>query len=305
MIGDNLAAIYRPCGEGMKHSGMPQNSDPQGPPGLPDHDDRPSWRSLPLDPVVTAIFMTRVPLPWRGHIGTPRLARAQWSLPVIGALIGGFSGLIVWGGASIGLPALAAAFIAVGATALLTGALHEDGLADCADAFGGGQNKDQKLEILRDSRIGTYGGVALVCALGLRATLFAALAASGWWVVPCLAAAAAVSRGLIPAAMRISRPVRRDGLGTMAGIPSTFVAATAGLLALAAALAVGWPMSGLLIGLAGGPWAGLVALAAATTFAAAVHVLAWRQIGGYTGDVLGASQQVSELAFLAALVAML
>jgi adenosylcobinamide-GDP ribazoletransferase len=289
----------------MKHSGMPRNSDSPAPPGGLDHDDRLSWRSLPLDPVVTAIFMTRVPIPWRGRIGTPRLARAQWSLPVVGALIGGFAGLILWGGASIGLPALAAAFIAVGATALLTGALHEDGLADCADAFGGGQNKDQKLEILRDSRIGTYGGVALVCALGLRTTLFAALAASGWWAVACLAAAAAVSRGLIPAAMRISRPVRRDGLGTMAGIPSISVAATAGLLALAASLLVGWALIASLTGPVAGISAGLVALAAATVLAAAMHMLAWRQIGGYTGDVLGASQQVSELAFLAALVATL
>ena len=252
-------------------------------------EDMPSWQSLPLDPVVTAIFMTRLPFPWRGHIDTPRLARAQWSLPLVGGLIGAFAGLLLWGGVALGLPALAAAFVALGGTALLTGALHEDGLADCADAFGGGQDKSQKLEILRDSRIGTYGAVALVAALGLRAVLFAALAGQGGWAVAWLAAAAAVSRGLIPVAMRLSQPVRRDGLGTMAGVPSLPVAATAAFLSVAAALAAAWI------------WPGLIALAAAGMGAAAVHWIARRQIGGYTGDVLGASQQISELGFLAGL----
>lgn len=267
---------------------MTQKSEDAAPDPAP-----PSWRSLPLDPVVTTIFMTRVPIRWRGHIDTPRLARAQWSLPLVGALIGGLAGLLLWGGIALGLPALAAAFIALGGTALLTGALHEDGLADCADAFGGGQTRDQKLEILRDSRIGAYGAVALVTALGLRAVLFAALAGYGGWTIVYLAAAAAVSRGLIPVAMRLSQPVRRDGLGTMAGAPSMTVAGAAGLLSIAAALA------------AGAPWAGLIALGAAAVGAGAVHLLARRQIGGYTGDILGASQQVSELAFLAGVTAAL
>ena len=265
---------------------MPTNAEESG-------SSPPSWRSLPLDPVVTAIFMTRLPIPWRGHIDTPRLARAQWSLPLVGAAIGAAAGLLLWGGVALSLPPLAAAFIALGAAALLTGALHEDGLADCADAFGGGQDRDRKLEILRDSRIGTYGAVALVAALGLRVALFAALAGSGGWAVAWLAAAAAVSRGLIPVAMRLSRPVRRDGLGTMVGVPSIAVAAVAALLSLAAGLAAGWP------------WAGLIGLGAAVAGAAAMHLLAWRQIGGYTGDVLGASQQISELAFLAGLAAAL
>ena len=279
----------------MKRNGMPQKAEtpatppPDDEPGQPGR-SKPSLPNLPLDLVVTTIFMTRLPVPWRGDIDPQRLARAFWTLPVIGVLVGGVAGGALYAGTTLGLPPLAAAFFALAAAALLTGALHEDGLADCADAFGGGQSRERKLEIMRDSRIGTYGVVALIFALGLRVVLFAALAGYGWWAIAHIAAAAAVSRGLIPLAMRLSRPARQDGLGAGAGIPPWLAVMVAAGLALSAALGAAWPL------------AGLIAFASAMVAAGAMVVLAGRQIGGYTGDVLGALQQVSELAFLAALV---
>ena len=245
---------------------------------------------LPRDLVVAAMFMTRLPIPWRGHLELKQLARAFWTLPLIGALIGGITGGLLIAGVELGLPALAAALIALAAAALLTGALHEDGLADCADAFGGGQSRERKLEIMHDSRIGTYGVIALIVVLGLRVVLLAALSVIGWWAVACVAAAAAASRGLIPLAMRLSAPARTDGLGAGAGTPPWLAVLIAGALALAAALGAAWP------------YAGLIAFVAAMIGAGSLLWLARRQIGGYTGDVLGAVQQVSEVVFLAALV---
>src|ERR1043166_4205407 len=149
-----------------------------------------------LDELRTAAaFLTRLPMP---HPDGPRPAnfvRAQRMFPVVGALIGIAVGALFLGMLGIGIPALAAAALALGASALLTGALHEDGLADVADGFGGGRDRDAKLEIMRDSRLGTYGAlilmVSFVAKLAALATLPAAL------VVPALAAAHALGRGVL------------------------------------------------------------------------------------------------------------
>ena len=184
------------------------------------------------------------------------------------------------------LPPLAAALVAVLAGVLLTGALHEDGLADTADGLGARGGRDKRLEVMRDSRSGAYGVLALVFSIGLRGAALAA-APSALAGLGALVAAAAWSRALIPAAMQIMPPARADGLGAGAGQPDATIAATAAMLGIALALAG--------LGLAA-PLAVLAALAAAW----GVVVLARRQLGGFTGDVLGAIQQCAEAAMLLA-----
>lgn len=234
-------------------------------------------------------FMLLSRLPVGRMREAPPLAAAAWAYPVVGAVVGACSGLVFGLAARAGLPPLAAALLAIGASALLTGAMHEDGLADLADGFGGGRGKERKLEIMRDSRIGSYGVIALVLVLGLRAECMAALPVAG--MAARLAALGALSRALLPVLMLVLPPARADGLGQAAGGQMAKGPVLAGLV-LAVGLA--WlagvsPLFKLLAGMA------LVALG--------LGALARRQIGGFTGDVLGAVQIFSETVGLAILAA--
>src|SRR5215468_8966811 len=121
-----------------------------------------------IDDFKTAVtFLTRLPLPHPDGAKPQNFVRASRMFPVVGALIGTAVGLLCLGLRSIGVPDLAASALALGGSALLTGALHEDGLADVADGFGGGRDREAKLRIMRDSRIGTYGVIALLSVLSI------------------------------------------------------------------------------------------------------------------------------------------
>jgi adenosylcobinamide-GDP ribazoletransferase len=189
----------------------------------------------------------------------------------------------------LGLPDLAAGALALGASALLTGSLHEDGLADVADGFGGGRDPAAKLEIMRDSRLGTYGALILMVSFVAKVSSLAAL--PDRYVVQSLIAAHALARGVLPF-MAMSLPyARKDGLAADAGRPDTATAVTAGSMAL-------------LIAMLALPWR--EALGAALVAAACVIGMAWlaqRQIGGQTGDVLGGAEQLGEAAILLLLAA--
>jgi len=228
-------------------------------------------------------LLTRAPcLPETDWGPDARVARA---FPLVGAFVG-LCGAVVFAAASaLGIPALPAATLAVAATVLVSGALHEDGLADCADGFGGGGDRQQKLAIMRDSRIGTYGVLALVLSVTLRIGLLAAfpdpLAAAA-----ALIGAHSLARGGLPAAMFALPPARSDGLGHAAGTPtSTDVLTAIGIGALVCLLLVG-PLTAI----------ALLFAALATTYGA--MVVARRQIGGYTGDVLGLIEQLLEIVLL-------
>lgn len=236
-------------------------------------------------------FLTRLPLGAREAPAPGALAQATGMFPLAGVVIGGI-GAAIYALAHQILPASAAALLAVAATVLVTGGLHEDGLADTADGFGGGADKEKKLAIMRDSRIGSYGVLALILALGLRVTALAeigsSLAAAG-----ALIAAHALARAAIPVAMQALAPARADGLGATAGRPSVAQTGIAITLAIVVA-ALALPIS-----------AALAALAGATIGAILLILLADAQIGGQTGDVLGAVEQVAEtLALLGALAAL-
>ena len=260
--------------------------DPRSPP-YPAAGRLEAWRR---DLKVAAILYTRLPLAHQPAIDGDALARAQWAAPAVGAGVGlaGAAGFAA--AAWLGLPALACALLALAATMAVTGALHEDGLADTADGLGGGRDRAEKLEIMRDSRIGVYGVLALTIGVGLRAAALASLAQPGA-AAAALICAGAVSRGAVPAVMARLAPARRDGLAAAAGrLPSETALAATGIAALVAVVALGPP-------------AGLVAVLVGGGAAAAVMGLARRQLGGHTGDVLGAVQQAAETAVLLAAAA--
>jgi adenosylcobinamide-GDP ribazoletransferase len=258
--------------------------------GLPPPKESPvmAWAR---DLKIAMIFFTRVPVAYDGALGLAQLKRAWRAVPLAGAVIGAVGAGVYVAAHRLGLGPVMAALLAVAATALLTGALHEDGLADFADGCGGGRDREQRLAIMRDSRIGTYGVLALGLTTALRAAALAMLAAP-YLVALSLVATHAVARAAIPLAMTRLDPARSDGLAVEAGKPAAATLAIA--LGLAAILA---------LGLLGGA-AGAAALLAACMAALMVAMLARRLVGGYTGDVLGAVEQAAEAAILVTLAAM-
>lgn len=239
------------------------------------------WRDF----LIAAMFFTRLPLP-STHIDAdepPSLGAAARAFPLAGLLIGALGALALMIASKFGWHPVVAVLIALGAVALITGALHEDGLADVADGFGGGRDREGKLAIMRDSRIGSFGVMALIFSVGIRAGTLASFFGPGTAAL-ALIAAHVLSRATLPAAMLWLAPARGDGLGAGAGRPDPDGALTGGILAVAIAF--------LTIGFG----AGLAAAVAAAAAALIVGLIAQRQIGGQTGDVLGATQQAAETA---------
>lgn len=252
-------------------------------------------RSLLADVLTFLRFYARLPL-GDGAYAPLDFARMALALPIAGALIGATGAASLIAARICHLPPLVCALVAVATLSLATGALHEDGIADVADGFGGGATRESKLAIMRDSRIGAYGVLALCFSVVLRvAALASLLERSVALAALALIFAGAVSRvaGLLPM-MRLP-PARTDGLGATVTAPAREVWVRASIASAAFGLA---------------PWlAGdglgqvVVAILAAFVVAAFIANLAKKQIGGYTGDVLGAAQQLAEIAILATLSA--
>jgi adenosylcobinamide-GDP ribazoletransferase len=201
-----------------------------------------------------------------------------------GIVVGLAGATVYWLAARANVPPLPASALAIAATILVTGAMHEDGLADAADGFGG-KTREQKLEIMRDSRIGTYGACALAISLMLRWSALAEIA-DPRLVGVALITAHAAARASLPAFMCFVQPARADGLSSGVGQPPPQSAAIAALLGTIC-LFLGFGPRGAMVGLmmpALGGWL--------------LAALARRQIGGQTGDVLGALEQVGEAAIL-------
>lgn len=210
----------------------------------------------------------------------------MWAYPLIGAGLGGMAGGIGAGLMALGLaPGLAAA-AALASLVLATGALHEDGLADSADALGGGRDREAVLRILKDSRIGAYGSAALTLALLARWSALGALTPGG--LVLGLVTAGALSRAVMGAAFVALPPARPDGLAATLGTPSWGSAA----LGLGVALGV----AALCLGAAALP-----VVLVACLIPLPLLAYARRRIGGVTGDILGAAQQCAEIGALAML----
>ncbi|NYZ15913.1 adenosylcobinamide-GDP ribazoletransferase [Azospirillum sp. RWY-5-1] len=256
-------------------------------------DDAPTtrrpWRWTD-DATLAVVFLTRIPLRLPPALPPDAHGRAMAWFPVVGALVGLAGGAVFALAQALGQPPMVAALLAVAATAWVTGALHEDGLADVADGFGGGWNRERKLEIMKDSRVGTYGALAVVLSVGLRAAALAELGQPDT-ILAALVTAGAASRGVMPVIVRAVPSARPDGVAASHGLPPRGRA----LVALVVGI-------GIAIATLGADAA--VALPVAALGAAAVTRLAVRQIEGYTGDVLGAVQQTSETLILLSLVAL-
>ena len=222
-------------------------------------------------------FLTRVPIRLRRE---PDVARTVPWFPVVGGVIGA-----AVGGAAAGLwhvvPPLVAAAVAVAIGLLITGAFHEDGLADVADAFGGGWTIERRLEILHDPRHGSYGVAAMCSSIVVRMVCIGSMPGPATMFASAVAAHAA-ARGAAVALMGVAPLATHEGLGVDYGQSTTPARAIAGAAAgiAVASLAVGW-------------WAAPLALAMLVSIVA-VRWLALRKIGGISGDVLGACEQVAE-----------
>lgn len=244
----------------------------------------------PRDMVVALGLLTRLPLPASAFDGLSDRAPAlaAWAYPLVGLVTGGVAVLAAWCAGAVGLGPSIQAILALLAGALVTGAMHEDGLADCADGFWGGWTQDRRLEIMKDSQIGTYGVLALILSLLLRWQAMTLLIASGGLLT--LIPVAVVSRAAMVWVMAKLRQARAGGLSAKTGQPPR--------AALLAALGIGAAAA-----LLSGAFFWTLVVAACTTLA--IASIARRKIGGQTGDVLGATQQGVEAACLLSLAAAL
>ena len=249
-------------------------------------------RRFVADMRVSLAFFSRLPTRPEGSFAAGRLANAAYAFPLVGVVIGSVAALAYLAASALGLTPLLAASLGVGTGVWLSRGLHEDGLADFADGLGGGSDRRRRLEIMRDSRIGAFGVLALIFALGLRIGSLAALA-EPMLAVAALVAAAAVSRAAITPLMCFMPHARGNGLSRQAG--------RVGRVGMLVALALAGITAFLLLPPAAALWALLASAAAATAIAA----MARQKLGGQTGDVLGAAQQTSEAAFLLATAATL
>ncbi len=226
-------------------------------------------------------LLTRLPV---GRFASAEPARAVWAYPLAGGVVGAIGAAVMAMARAAGMPPALAAIWALAALLLATGALHEDGLADTADAFGGGRDRARKLEIMRDSRIGSFGALALLVTTALRIAAVAALPSG---VV--LIATGALGRAALLLPLAMLPAARADGLG------ASLRRVQAGRIALGAALGGGAAFAVL------APGPAVLACLSAALVGGAMTWLARRQIGGYTGDVLGATSVLAECVVLSVL----
>jgi len=255
-----------------------------------------SARLRPISEFLVALrFLTRLPVPFVRTVDPVPLAIAMRAFALAGAVIGAVIGLVLEGAHHLHLPGLMAAGLALGFGLFITGALHEDGLADTADGLFGGQTRERRLEIMRDSRIGSYGASALVLAFLMKAGAYQALLALPFGqVVLILAATGAFSRTMVVDMMWATRPARTDGLSASAGRPSRNTGLVSIFLGGALSVLAGWEID---------PLSGFVAMAVGVMITGLMRRLATRLLGGQTGDICGAVQVLVEIGMLASYLA--
>jgi adenosylcobinamide-GDP ribazoletransferase len=226
-------------------------------------------------------FMTRVPVRSKG-LDPARLSRASAWFPVVGLLVGGVAAvayLLLVPHLTRPLAALIAVFVMV----MITGALHEDGLADCADAFGGGWTREDKLRILKDSRIGTFGAIALILSLAGRVLLLATMPAG--IVAGYMISAQVLARCTPLPLSALLKPAReQEGQGRrVAGVTSWITAALGTAMAIALTTLI----------LRASAWQPILAVEIVIAGSGLYYA---RRLGGITGDCMGATIQLSEIA---------
>ena len=242
---------------------------------------------------LTAIqFFTRLPVPaWVGH-SAQQLEQAARYFPLVGICVGALTAAILWLGAQV-LPLSLAVALSMAVSIIITGAFHEDGLSDFADGLGG-HSREKVLAIMKDSRVGTYGVIALVLVLLLKYQALLELCSmqSPLYIVAALIAAHAVSRLLAASIMLTQHYVRDDDSARARPAAQQISPAS-----FTIALLTGVTALGILLAAGAHPISVLVAVIAALLMRAYLASRLQKRLGGYTGDCLGAVQQLSELAF--------
>ena len=250
-----------------------------------------------IDDVARSVaFLSRIRVPQRffdGHDG--RLNRTVRAFPVAGIVIVLPAAALLSILEALGAASLFSAFLILSVQTLLTGALHEDGLSDAADGLGGGRDRDSTLSIMKDSRVGSYGVVALILSFGLRTSALAAIIPllTPIGAATMLLAVAAASRAAMVWHWSVLPPARKDGVAASAGQPDAKAVQASLLSGVAIAVLLLLPNAPLLA-------IASVALAIFTAVSAFTDVVR-DKIGGHTGDTIGATEQIAEMAALAAL----
>ena len=236
-----------------------------------------------LHDIATAFsLLTRLPMPVDHARAGARGADAAWAYPLVGAALGMLAGMLGWALLSLGVSPSMVSVAVIAAQVIMTGAMHEDGLADMADGMGG-FSLEKRLEIMKDSRIGAYGAIALVLALLARHAGISEIPATEMPLA--LAALGAASRALMVAIMAWLPNARDSGLSAQAGTPQAWPALVIGLAACL--IAFGWGGFGICLGM--------------SLASALIGLVAKARFNGQTGDILGASQQSAEIIGLALL----
>ncbi len=257
--------------------------------------DKPVWPGWLAATAICVRFYSRLPVPLlpgeAGAHALPDFRLVPRAVPLAALVIALPAALVTLAGGAAGIDPSLVATLAITALVGTTGAFHEDGLADAADGLFGGATPERRLEIMKDSRVGSYGAMALGLALLLRVTALAAIlqAAGGWAAAAAMLAAAPWSRAEGVRLLASEAAARGTGASAAVGKPAMATALVASglalVLGLGATLGAGLPLAGLVLGLvlAGGCVHGLAGLAR-------------RLIGGQTGDIVGAAQQLAEIA---------
>ena len=234
------------------------------------------------DLLLAGSLLTRLPLPHLPDAAFARSPRAVWAYPLAGALLGALAGAVGAIAVLVGLPSIVAAGLVLISLTMCSGAMHEDGLADTADGLWGGSTAEKRLAIMKDSHIGTYGTLALILVTGLRWTAYAALLPVG---IGGVVAAAVLSRAAMPVLMIALPHARNFGLSHSVGKPNPLSVCVGLFLAIGIAV--------MCLGIQA-----LLAVCAVASMTIAMGILAKRKIKGQTGDILGATQQITETAVL-------
>jgi adenosylcobinamide-GDP ribazoletransferase len=246
---------------------------------------------LPADTLTALTFFSRLPLATASDSFDMRRSAGAW--PLAGLLLTLFPALLLLLFRAAEFPPVVAVLLALALYAALTGAMHEDGLSDTADGFGGGRTRADKLAIMRDSRLGTFGALALLFTVLIKASALATLAIFPAHAALALIAAAVLSRSMALWHWNATLPARRDGMAWSAGRPDW--------LSLLIGLALGAVVAILLLVAFG--FAAVLAVVMAAAGVGLFSSLCERQVGGHTGDTIGAAQQIAEALLLAGLSA--
>ena len=235
-----------------------------------------------LDIASAIILLTRIPVAWhRLSKSSPNLSMSQWAFPLVGALIGLFVGSVTILFIHLGLNSIPAACLGVGCGTLITGGLHEDGLADTADGLGGGRTIEKKLEIMKDSSLGSYGTSALILTYFIRITLLASLSSYSTIIFACILTASG-SRTSMVMLRKLSSPVSKSSsANTLKPIKAIETILSLVICSI--------------FFLVFGPIFLVMGLCIIFIISILISRLADKQIGGINGDILGACSQITEI----------